>query len=27
LLIALAITSFHSIKAALLNPVRVLKDE
>ncbi len=27
LLTALAITSFHSIKAALLNPVNVLKDE
>ena len=27
LLIALAITSFQSIKAALLNPVRVLKNE
>ncbi len=27
LLIALAITSYHSIKAALLNPVEVLKDE
>jgi putative ABC transport system permease protein len=27
LLIALLITSYHSIKAALLNPVDVLKDE
>lgn len=27
LLIALAITSYHSIKAATLNPVEVLKDE
>jgi putative ABC transport system permease protein len=27
LLIALAITSFHSIKPAHLNPVRVLKNE
>ena len=27
LLTALAITSYHSVKAALLNPVEVLKDE
>jgi putative ABC transport system permease protein len=27
LLIAILITSYHSVKAALTNPVKVLKDE